>query len=99
MNRRNPDLDDAADSILDVDTIWTVGGGFGVVVLVMAVCGVALAGWSLRAARGLRSRVLPHIPAVRARERAERIAAASADLPDPSTPAAAADDHVVVDTQ
>lgn len=99
--RRNPDLDDAADSsILDVDTIWTVGGGFGVVVLVMAVCGVALAGWSLLRSRpGAAVPRSPAHPAVRARQRAERIAAASADLPDPSTPAAAADDHVVVDTQ
>jgi lysophospholipase L1-like esterase len=34
-------------SILAADTIWTVGGGIALVVVVLALSGVALAGWSL----------------------------------------------------
>jgi lysophospholipase L1-like esterase len=34
-------------SFLAADTIWTVGGGIALVVVVLALSGVALAGWSL----------------------------------------------------
>lgn len=38
-------------SILDADTIWTVGGGIALVIAVLALSGVALAGWSLARSR------------------------------------------------
>lgn len=74
---------DAGEStLLDGDALWTVGGGFLVVVLVLGLCGIALAGWSL--VRSRRSAAPPprseaH-PAVRAQQRAERIAAAAASV-------------------
>lgn len=38
-------------SFLDADTIWTVGGGIALVVVVLALSGVGLAGWSLARSR------------------------------------------------
>jgi lysophospholipase L1-like esterase len=82
-DRTQADAREVEDStILDADTIWTVGGGFGVVVVLMALCGVALAGWALvRSRPGSAPPRSPAHPAVRARQRAERIAAAAAEAP------------------
>lgn len=38
-------------SFLDADTVWTVGGGIALVVVVLALSGVTLAGWSLARSR------------------------------------------------
>jgi lysophospholipase L1-like esterase len=69
----------ADDALVDGGALWTVGGGFAVMVLVLAACGVALALWSLaRSGPSSGSPQSPAHPAVRSRQRAQRIAAAAA---------------------
>lgn len=69
----------ADDALVDGGALWTVGGGFAVMVLVLAACGVALALWSLaRSGPSAGPPQSPTHPAVRARQRAQRIAAAAA---------------------
>jgi hypothetical protein len=81
----------ADGSILAADTIWTVGGGFALVVLALAACGLALAVWALvRSRPSATATRSPAHPAVRARQRAERIAAAAGAAED--TAAGAAED-------
>lgn len=73
------ELREIGDSTLvDGDTIWTVGGGVAVMVLVLALAGVVLAVWSLARAGRTAPRTSPAHPAVRARQRARRIAEATA---------------------
>jgi lysophospholipase L1-like esterase len=76
----------ADDALVDGGALWTVGGGFAVMVLILAACGVALAVWSLaRSGPSAGPPQSPTHPAVRARQRAQRIAAAAAGpeaLPD-----------------
>jgi lysophospholipase L1-like esterase len=73
------ELREIGDSTLvDGDTIWTVGGGVAVMVLVLALAGVVLAVWSLARAGRAAPRTSPAHPAVRARQRAQRIAEAAA---------------------
>ena len=68
----------ADGSVLGADTLWTVGGGFALVVLVLAACGLALAVWALFGSRASAPTTRsPAHPAVRSRQRAERIAAAA----------------------
>ncbi len=101
-DRSLADAREVEDStILDADAIWTVGGGFGVVVVLMALCGVALAAWALvRSRPGSAPRRSSAHPAVRARQRAERIAAAAAETPGGAPDGAAEPTPVVAsDTQ
>lgn len=69
----------AEDALFDVGALWTVGGGVALVVAVLALAGVVLAGWSLATAGRPPTSGVPSAahPAVRARQRAERIAAAA----------------------
>lgn len=69
----------AEDALVDVGALWTVGGGVALVVAVLALAGVVLAGWSLATAGRPPTSGVPSAahPAVRARQRAERIAAAA----------------------
>ena len=68
----------AGDSVLDAGALWTVGGGVGLLVAAFAGAGLVLAAWSLRRPAAPAAPVpSPSHPAVRARLRAERIAAAT----------------------
>ena len=87
---------DVERSALDVDPVWTVGGGFALVVVLLAIAGTVLAGWALVRSRPSASTPRsPAHPAVRARQRAERIAAAAGQAADDGPEA----DRVPIDTQ
>jgi hypothetical protein len=79
----------AESTLVDADSLWTVGGAFALVVVALAIGGALLGGWALLGARDRPSGVQrsPAHPAVRARLRADRIAtavaASDADPPPP----------------